>query len=61
VARQFKNQPPTKFGEGQPDLILDAGNLKPSLPSTVIDLTNFNILREGEIPKSKVLKISKNL
>jgi len=33
VMRQFKNQ------KIQPDLILDAGNLKPSKPSTVIDLT----------------------
>jgi len=33
IIKQFKNQ---KF---QPDLILDAGDLKPSKPSTVIDLT----------------------
>jgi len=37
VINQFKNQ------EFQPDLILDAGNLKSSLPSTVIDLTGKKI------------------
>jgi len=38
VLKQFKNQPPTKFSGGQPDLIVDAGDLKPSKPSTVINL-----------------------
>ena len=33
IINQFKNK------NNQPDLILDAGNLKPSSPSTVIDLT----------------------
>ncbi|MBZ9572317.1 threonylcarbamoyl-AMP synthase [Patescibacteria group bacterium] len=47
VINQF-NPPPKNVG-GQPDLILDTGNLNPSLPSTVIDLTNKKpkILREG--------------
>jgi len=57
VIKQFQNHPPTKFGEGQPDLILVAGNLKTSLPSTVIDLTNFQILREGAISKDEIFKI----
>jgi L-threonylcarbamoyladenylate synthase len=35
VLKQFKNQ---KY---QPDLIIDAGNLKKSKPSTIIDLTEF--------------------
>jgi L-threonylcarbamoyladenylate synthase len=39
VISQFKNQPPTKFGGGQPDLIIDVGNLPKSKPSTVLDLT----------------------
>jgi L-threonylcarbamoyladenylate synthase len=43
VLKQFKNQ------KEKPDLILDAGNLKSSPPSTVIDLVNFKILRKGEI------------
>ena len=51
ILKQFKNQ---KY---LPDLILDAGNLKLSLPSTVIDLESFKILRKGEFPKRKVLKI----
>ena len=48
VIKQFKNK---KF---QPDLVLDAGNLKFSLPSTVIDLTGKKpkILRRGAIPFS---------
>ncbi len=41
IIKQFKNQ---KF---QPDLILDAGDLKPSKPSTVIDLTE---------PEQKILR-----
>jgi len=59
VLKQFENQFSTRSGGGQPDLILDAGNLKPSLPSTVIDLENLEILREGEIPKEKIFKILK--
>jgi len=51
IVKQFKKQ---KY---QPDLFLDAGNLKLSLPSTVIDLTNLKILRKGQIKKSKILKI----
>ncbi|XOA42624.1 MAG: L-threonylcarbamoyladenylate synthase [Candidatus Nealsonbacteria bacterium] len=48
IVKQFKKQ---KY---QPDLILDAGNLKPSLSSTVIDLTNFKILRKGQIQKEEI-------
>jgi tRNA A37 threonylcarbamoyladenosine synthetase subunit TsaC/SUA5/YrdC len=35
----------------RPDLIIDAGNLKRSLPSTIIDLTSpeIKILREGAV------------
>jgi len=51
ILKQFKNQ---KY---KPDLILDAGNLKLSLSSTIIDLENFKIFREGEIPKEKIFKI----
>jgi len=39
IINQFKNQPPTKNGGGQPDLIIDAGNLPKSKPSIVLDLT----------------------
>ena len=49
VVRQFENE---KY---QPDLILDARNLKDSLSSTVIDLTNFKILRKGQISKEEIL------
>lgn len=51
ILKQFKNQ---KY---QPDLILDAGDLKSSLPSAVVDLTNFKVLREGEATKTKLYKI----
>jgi len=67
ISKQFKNQ------KWQPDLIFDAGNLIPSLPSTVIDaskisastltgnrrvdLTIFKVLREGAFAKRKILKI----
>ena len=38
-------------------LILDAGNLKFSRPSTVVDLTNLKILRDGAVPKLRIFKI----
>lgn len=53
ILNQFTNQ------KQKPDLILDTGNLKPSLPSTVIDLENLKILREGAFPKQEILKILK--
>lgn len=42
----------------QPNLIIDAGNLEPAKPSTVVDLTKsrLKILRAGEIKKEKLLK-----
>lgn len=42
---QFRN------GKNKPDLIIDAGKLKRSLPSTIIDLSlpKIKILREGEV------------
>ena len=50
VINQFENQ------KHRPDLVLDAGNLKPAKPSTVIDLTTKNpkILRKGEISTYRV-------
>lgn len=55
VINQFKNQ------KAQPDLILDSGNLKLSLPSTVIDLTErkLQILRKGA-EKTKIKKLIKS-
>lgn len=43
----------------QPDLIIDAGDLPESKPSTVIDLTKEppEIIREGAIPKSEILSL----
>lgn len=48
VLRQFKN------GKYQPDLVLDAGNLKKSLPSTVIDMESLKILRKGQISREEI-------
>jgi len=44
--------------KNQPDLIVDAGMLKKSKPSTVIDLTGdeLAILREGAVNKKDLLK-----
>ncbi len=52
VLTQLKNQ---KF---QPDLIIDAGNLKPSKSSTVVDLTKSKpkLLRIGEFSQKELLK-----
>ncbi len=45
VLKQFKNS------KIKPDLVIDAGNLKESKPSTVIDLKQkrIKIIRQGEI------------
>ena len=50
VLKQFEKQ------RCRPDLVLDAGNLKKSLPSTVVDLIDFKILRKGEISKDLILR-----
>ncbi len=45
---------------GRLDLVLDGGMLAPSLPSTVIDLTNDppRILREGAVSPSRIQKLA---
>jgi len=50
VLKQFEKE------ELKPDLVLDAGNLKETKPSTVIDLTGGEpkILREGEIKTRQI-------
>lgn len=50
VLSQFKNK---KF---QPDVVIDAGNLKSSKPSTVIDISKKELflIRKGQIPKKKL-------
>ena len=53
VLKQFVNK------KIQPSLVLDAGKLKSSLPSVVVDLTSLKTLRKGEIsfyPKTKSKK-----
>ena len=53
ILKQFKNK------KNQPDLILDAGNLKPSEASTVVDLTGkeLKVLRKGDLKEKELLKI----
>ncbi len=53
ILKQFKNK------KNQPDLILDAGNLKPSEASTVVDLTgkDLKVLRKGDLKEKELLKI----
>jgi len=55
IIDQFENE---KF---QPDLIVDAGILELSKPSTVIDLTGkeLKILRKGAVKEEELLKIFK--
>ncbi len=55
VLQQFKNQ------KTKPDLIIDAGILKPSSPSTIIDLSKkrIRILRVGAVSEKEILKILK--
>jgi len=50
VLKQFEKQ------RCQPNLVLDAGNLRTSLPSTVVDLIDFKILRKGDISKDLILR-----
>jgi L-threonylcarbamoyladenylate synthase len=57
ILKQFKNK------KNQPDLVLDARSLRNSLSSTVVDISgpstsNFEILREGHISKTKIFKIA---
>ena len=53
VLEQFKNE------EIQPDLVLDAGKLEPSLSSTVVDLTDFKILRIGMVSEKEIIQAIK--
>lgn len=48
-----------KVFAGKIDLIIDAGDLRPQRPSTVLDLTckPFNILREGGISENQIASI----
>ncbi len=48
VIKQFENK------KHQPDLVLNVGNLKKSLPSTVIDMESFKILRKGQISREEI-------
>lgn len=69
TSANFSGQPPLLCAEEiikifqksypQPDLILDAGCLSPSPPSTVLDLTGPQpkILRVGPVSKKDLLKI----
>lgn len=53
VLKQFEER---KY---QPDIVLDAGNIKPSLPSTVIDLTGkkIKVLRIGPVDIGRKLAV----
>jgi L-threonylcarbamoyladenylate synthase len=53
VMKQFEKR---KF---QPDFFIDAGNLKPSKPSTVVDLTEkeIKVLRAGAVSRKELIKI----
>jgi len=53
VLNQFKNQ------KCLPELVLEVKNLRDSLSSTVIDLTNNKILRKGQVSKTEILKMLK--
>jgi len=48
ILNQLENQ------KHKPDLILDAADLKPSLPSTVIDAEGFRVLRKGAVSKKEI-------
>lgn len=54
---EFENAPAT------PDLIIDAGNLLESLPSTVVDLTQDfpKILREGAVSTAEIMRYIEGL
>ena len=57
VLNQFKNK---KF---QPDVVIDVGNLKPSKPSTVVDISKkkLSLVRKGQIPKKKLENLYRSL
>lgn len=53
IVKQFENK------KLQPDLVVDVGNLKPSRPSTIVDLSGskLKIIRAGAVRKEKLIKI----
>jgi len=50
ILKQFK------YKKNKPDLVIDAGNLKLALPSTVVDLIEFKVIRKGKVSKNQILK-----
>jgi len=53
VVAQFANE------KLQPDLIIDAGTLNPSQPSTTVDLTGkeLKVLRKGDLKEKELIKM----
>lgn len=54
ILKQFKDQ------DYQPDLVVDGGELKESRSSTVVDLTNFKIIREGAVAPEDIYNFQKD-
>ncbi|MBD3208106.1 MAG: threonylcarbamoyl-AMP synthase [Candidatus Nealsonbacteria bacterium] len=42
--------------ELQPDMVIDGGRTGPILPSTVVDLVSFEIIRKGAVPPDDIFK-----
>jgi len=53
IVAQFANE------KLQPDLIIDAGTLNPSQPSTTVDLTGkeLKVLRKGDLKEKELIKM----
>jgi len=45
--------------EFQPDMVIDGGKTGAILPSTVVDLVNFEIIRKGAVPLDDIFKARK--
>ena len=50
ILKQFE------YKKNKPDLVIDAGNLISALPSTVVDLIEFKVIRKGKVSKNQILK-----
>lgn len=50
ILKQFE------YKKNKPDLVIDAGNLKLALPSTIVDLIEFKVIRKGKVLKNQILK-----
>ncbi len=53
----YDSEEAIKYFSGKVDLIIDAGKLKEEKPSTLFDVQNKKVLREGKITEKEILEV----